>query len=154
MNAQEIERLLRADPATRGIFRGVCAYDEIPDHVTTWPAAYVFNTEPSHMKGEHWIAVYLESPTGRAEHFDSYGTHPHGNIYDFLHRHSKRILYNHKWIQGPLTRVCGQYCIYYLHFRGLGWSLEEIVDHFDQYDWTNNDQLVQAFVEHVMEPDD
>ncbi|MEQ2301665.1 hypothetical protein AMECASPLE_038394 [Ameca splendens] len=40
---------------------------------TAGPAYFIVNTHPSHMPGEHWLALTLDE-NGEASFFDSYGS--------------------------------------------------------------------------------
>ena len=69
MNTIQIERFLKKDPDARKIFKKPCARNQLK-HVT-YPSAYVINTHPSSLHGEHWIAMYFDE-NGKGEYFDSY----------------------------------------------------------------------------------
>ena len=58
MNSLQIKGLLKKDPQAKKIFKKVCALDEIK--VPSCPSAYVINSDTSHKKGEHWVAVYFD----------------------------------------------------------------------------------------------
>ena len=113
--------------------------------VTEYPSAYVCNTEPRAEEGEHWIAIYLDEG-GRGEYFDSYGlpSPPRGAFHNFLNKHSSSsyVLFQ---LQGPLSGVCGHYCLFYLLHRARGYDLNTIVHMFGN-DVRDNDVLVEEFV--------
>ena len=73
MNALQIERLLKKNSKTEGIFKQVCALDQRKK--PAFPSAYVINSDPSSELGKHWVAVYFDK-RGRGEYFDSYGLSP------------------------------------------------------------------------------
>ena len=145
MNTKELTELLISDPAIRKHFRGVFAADEQPRGSSWYPCAYVFNTDTKNKSGSHWIALYAENKE-QVAYFDSYGIHPFGSLYKFAKTLAEDVVYNTKWLQGPTTWVCGAYCVYFLHFRCRGYTFKDILGHFDQYDWRNNDNLVSDVV--------
>jgi len=53
MNTYELERVV-GDYVKR--FDGVFSSDSLPPK----PRLLVCNTDPSHMPGEHWIAIYVD----------------------------------------------------------------------------------------------
>jgi len=54
-------------------------------------------------------------------YFDSYADEPEERIQKFLDKF-KRIICNKKEYQSPISDVCGQYCIYFIHFMSLSCS--------------------------------
>ena len=51
-------------------YLGVFSSDELPHSFTRYPSAYVANTDPSFLPGQHWVAFYHLSPS-HLEFFDS-----------------------------------------------------------------------------------
>ena len=107
---------------------------------------YILNTDPSYKRGKHWVAIYMgETP----EFFDSLGRRPeHYNFRDLLVNGSRRrdygYLYNSKRLQNRNSRVCGEYCIFYVWLRSCGYSIDDIVNRFDD-NLKYNDEVVSNF---------
>ena len=80
-------------------------------------ALYVVNTEPSCLKGEHWVAIYFPQQ-GLPEFFDSFARSAFapelrrllGNVY----------LHNRVVRQSPWSDTCGQHVVYYARERARG----------------------------------
>ena len=147
MNSAQLDHALRNDPCTAGIWRGVYPIDHIktlPDS-SDLPAAYIVNTAPSTHSGEHWVAFYFPS-TGKSELFDSYGYGPKSpEMTTFLKSYGHGgWIKNARRLQGSLTTVCGQYCVFLLTLRARGKTLSEIEEYFEDPEW--NDGLVKRFV--------
>ena len=53
MNTEQIERLIRRHIRD---FDGVFSIDRLPSN----PCLLVYNTDPSHRPGEHWVAMYVD----------------------------------------------------------------------------------------------
>lgn len=53
--------------------------------------------------------------------------------------------YNNKKIQSDDSKMCGQYCIYYLMCRCRGMEMNDIVQPFT-INYTNNDQYICDYV--------
>lgn len=104
--------------------------------------SFVCNTADSHSEGEHWIAIYINS-IGCGEYFDSYGFGPNRVFKDFLETYSHNWTYNTISLQTPLTTVCGQYCVCWLHAKGQGYDSETIIDNLNV---CNSDKHVLDFV--------
>ena len=150
MDGQEIADILIRDPFVQPTFHGVFSSDRLPElPVKQRPATLVVNTDPSCRPGEHWIAIYLPK-RGPLEYFDSYGKPPEVNsIQTILARNGGINKINPKSLQGPLSSVCGHYCIYYLLHRCRGQSMETITGRFN-VDQQRNDRDVLHFLTHLM----
>ncbi len=84
----------------------------------------VFNLDPSHLPGSHWVAVYLGKNLHgtTVEYFDSYGDKPTKDIREFLESFGEptvnRVQHQRK------NGVCGVYAINFLLSRLYGVSFE------------------------------
>ncbi len=68
METDHISRLLARDPR-------MCHYEMVvkytlPEVVSTYPSAFVYNTHDSEQPGEHWVAMYVDEIR---DYFDPYG---------------------------------------------------------------------------------
>jgi len=143
MNTLQIEELLKSDPWTKKIFKGVFARDQLPKII--YPSAYIVNTQPIAEPGEHWIAIYFDE-NKNGECFDSYGLPPQVYGLDaFMDRNSKRWTYNQKTLQSLFSATCGHYCIYFILFRSRGHSMQSITSRFSK-NLTENDRKITRFV--------
>lgn len=133
------------------VFGGVWACDQLsqlPRHLTR-PLYFIVNTHPSHMPGEHWLALTLEK-NGKSTFFDSYGFQPNlgfypPSIFSFLKERSSKIMYHDQQLQHILSIVCGQHCVFYLCHRACGFSMSEVLSLYDD-DVLKNDVMVSNFV--------
>ena len=112
MDNEEIDSILRA---RLPFFRGVFSFDEWRNiKVQKLPSAFVFNTQPAHVKFGHWVAVCIERDS-KAVYFDSFGRKPKTFGFDkFLEKHAVSWRYNGEVIQHPFSAACGQHCIHFL----------------------------------------
>ena len=129
MGTELITKLLRTDPLVKPFFGGVYASNQLP-HEVMYPGYYVMNTDPHYKPGEHWIAAYF-TDDGQVEYFDSYGRPPTGPIKCWLYRQSWNMTLNKYQLQGLLTAVCGQYCVFYIKQKAQGLDLIDIINMFD-----------------------
>ena len=127
MNTLQLERILSSDKYTSKYFEGVLAADELPRYVTSFPSAYVVNTNPSDEPGKHWLAFFFDSD-GIAEFFDSYGGTPQDyDFYRFFKTNSSFVITNQKQLQQDTSNVCGAYVVYYLYKRCRGESMNFLI---------------------------
>ena len=129
MDGKTINSILRSDPFTLKCFGGVLTLsekDQWPQPLKL-PVSYVINTDVrKDGPGEHWVALYC-AESGGCDYFDSYGTPPLEGIYDFVKRFSSGpVLYNTKWVQSPLSRVCGAYAVFFLLMRSRGITMQNV----------------------------
>ena len=141
LRTQDLECMARRKPLTASQFEGVFAADQIPKHVRSYPASMIVNTDPSHLPGEHWLALHFPSPE-EVKFFDSYGFPPtaYGDCFTKALEH-KQVTRNQKSLQSADSNVCGYYCIFFLYYKARGKSIPQIEKVFH-----NEDHLVVQFV--------
>ena len=139
MNSEQLVSILKQDPYTVSIFRGVYPINRLP---AIRNGIYVINTAPDTHPGLHWVALFVTDSS--IEYFDSYGGDPPTALYRWGKK--KQWIKNPIPLQSPLTSVCGQYCLYYLLHRSGGIDMMDLLMDFDA-DVDRNDKLVYDFVE-------
>lgn len=145
MNTHQIMLCLSEDRLTRDAFRGVFAKDLLLKHgrvISGKDNSFVCNTADSRNSGEHWTAIYIDRDA-RGEYFDSYGFAPNEVFTDFLEKYCIEWTFNTTPLQSPLTTVCGQYCIFWLHGKGQSVKSDDIVEKLNVPD---SDRIVLNFV--------
>lgn len=149
MNNREISRIINSKPHLKEIFVGVYPADGLPKKPRNQkPSAYIANTHKAYQPGEHWITFYCPAD-GPMEYFDSYGLDPKEDYNTFL---GDRYLRSIKFIQNPLSVMCGQYCIYYIVMRTKGYNMHDIISCFTNCT-TENDLMVNTFIESYFDVD-
>ena len=150
MNSVEINRIFKKIlPRDRVKFLGVLPHDHARSLLTSttysnpFPLCFVSNTHPSTKPGEHWVAFYLTAPDS-LEFFDSYGLPPSVYEYDVTPASS-----NPHTLQQLDSKVCGQYCVYYLYHRCRGKVLTQILAPFSLQDKAWNDHSVASYVSNL-----
>ena len=143
MNNLEISRLLKSHPSTRNVFVSIHSSDTLPiEERSRKPCAYIANTDKSNEPGQHWVCFYFPQ-NDIPEYFDSYGVHPMRDFENFLkHKYIKST----KFVQHPLSTLCGQYTIFYILMRRNGYMMEDIVNIFDENNLEKNDKIVNEYV--------
>ena len=137
MNTEEIEKAICQDPSAEAIFAGVYAQDQLPRSIK-YPAAMVWNTDPTDQPGEHWVAAYFNED-GLGEYFDSYGLAPPPCFKQYMEKHSRQLTWNQVQLQDLWTSACGHFCEVYIIYRSRGIPMEDImeqlncIEHNDQY---------------------
>ena len=139
MNNCELEKAIRQDPVTSEVFLGVYPRDKIPNP-TSETNCLIVNTANEGTQGQHWVAMYKDGR--KYEFFDSYGRKAFANKFIGNNLYT----YNSTLIQSPISAVCGEYCLYYLHYRTRGYSIDEIVDNLLSHTDTP-DVVVKDFAE-------
>ena len=141
-----LQAMLQWDGWTAKHLVGIYVLDQewnVPDHL---PASFVINTDLKDGPGKHWVAVFINSD-GTVDYFDSYGTAPLERIYQrILSLGHDAIRFNTRMLQGPGSRLCGLYCVYFLRMRSYGISMQVITNPFREYDFAYNETLIRNFV--------
>ena len=145
MNTLELERCISADPVLCVQCMGVFPRNKIAA-VEAYPCSLVVNLDSNKEKGSHWVCIYFDN-IGRAEYFCSYGREPeHQDILQFLKKYStSQPIWNTKCLQNIIATTCGQWCLYFLHFRHRHKTMEAIVKQFS-CDYARNDAFVVKFI--------
>ena len=145
MNNVQLMALASTKTALKKHFKGVYAIDTLPSHQSfRRPASFICNLDRSQRAGTHWVAFYFPR-TGDPEFFDSYGRVPNKECEHFIR--SQTYVYNCKFLQSPLSAVCGQYCLYNIWQRSLDRSMDESLQIFHEHDQLYNDNLVNTLIE-------
>ena len=90
MDTFQINRILKKKLSH--VFKGVHALDQLTCLKTHTPAAYVFNTKPIAVPGEHWVAVYMLK-NRKAVYFEKKTL----NEMDFLKKRDSKPFHNRLW---------------------------------------------------------
>ena len=123
MNTVQINSRMKNVPN----FIGVFPINRLP-HVRQTTFSFIFNTDPSHEPGTHWIAVYVTPE--RAEYFDSTGERP--LITDYLRRLQRAVYYNNHMIQAKESIACGAFACDFIKRRCRGETFCEILDSYSR----------------------
>lgn len=129
----QIEKALKRHRLTAPCFGGVYAYDQTPKRLKH-NTAYVINTHPSYLPGEHWFALYVNR-NGVIHHFDSAGVKR-------KLKWTNPIVYNKRRIQGS-SPLCGQYVLLFILTSVAPWKFN--FNHLDK-DIYYNDKIVRNVV--------
>ena len=141
MNTQQISSALKNIKE----FLGVYPSDKLPKSIQP-PVGLIANTDPQSKPGKHWVAFFIDHDRN-GEYFDSYGQQPVVKSFQtFLNKNTSEFLCNNQRIQGPLSSVCGQYCIFYIIHRVKDIAMQKIVNVFDSQDLVDNDNTVTEFI--------
>lgn len=149
MDTRQITRILMADEYVKPHFVSVCAHDQLNHYIShasvhRQTAAIVFNLDPIHLPGSHWVAAFLDF-NNYAEYFDSTGKPPDPACSELLQRvcSHKTFKYNNLTLQDS-TQVCGQFCVVFLKLRCRGYTFEQCIK---ELDFKHNDRYVHDLVQ-------
>jgi hypothetical protein len=119
MNSTELLNMVKMDPCLRRYVKGVYASNTLPQIVTQYPSAFIVNTQPLPMSGEHWVTIIIHSPS-HAEFFDSLGKSPTDynlDIQTFLNKNSEQCNFKSIRLQPRNSDLCGLYVLVFLILR-------------------------------------
>lgn len=144
--SNQINDALSCNNATRSSFKGVYSRDTLPQNLSSLPSLIVANTDPSYLRGSHWVAIWI-SGKKVGYFFDSYGlapAHHHKNFEDFMKENCTLYTHQRNQLQSQITTTCGEWCVYFGKVASSH-EIEEISNHFtlmfdDNY--RNNDDIV------------
>jgi len=125
----------------------VFSADEIPKRVTSFPIAWIINTDKKSDPGKHWVVFYISS-NHEGEFFDNYGQKPSfysDKFQTFFTANNLALLHNDKRLQSEESKTCGHYCIYFLVNRCRGFQMDDIIRTFSN-NYNNNDLFVSDVI--------
>ena len=109
--------------------------------ILKYPCSIILNTEKSGESGEHWIGLYLEKY--HSFYFDSFGLPVlEDDIFNFLKKKYKKVIYNKHCIQDISSVSCGLYCISFVKHVNSEKSFKKFLKHFSINDLKQNDMKV------------
>lgn len=147
MNTIQLHNITSLDSKLKESVKGVFASNQLPPRVFTYPSAYIINTHPSYMPGEHWICIWFDNNTD-GDFFYSFGNTPlsfDDDIAYFLFDNCSNYVYNNRAIQQYKSSTCGYYVLFYLLMKSRGQRMEDIISIFGG-DKQTNDYFVVDFV--------
>ena len=138
--------------AHKAYFIGALPCNHLPREIRQRPAMLVINTEPSHMAGAHWLAIYITAES-QGYFFDSYGNPPSYSefpetIQRFLDQHCIDVVHSTQQVQDPSSTACGQHCVFFLFNMQKGVSYQKFLKMYGD-NLPRNDEKVYDFVGRV-----
>ena len=123
----------------------VCS-DTLPADKQSCPCALIMNTDVASQQGSHWVCLYIDK-NGHGDYFDSYGREPmQEEMIKFLNLNCIEWKSNKKRLQGYMSTVCGQNCVYFHLKRCRNMLLTSIVAIFSNKNYDLNDYTVSRYV--------
>ena len=105
LSTDQIEKYLENVPG----FVGCYPSNKIPE-INSFPCTLIINTAQSGYPGDHWVALHLKEDV--AFYFDSFGFPIlEYDIFKFLKKYYKKVIYNRICIQDLTSIACGLFCI-------------------------------------------
>ena len=142
MNTIQLNKILFNFPTTKENYVGTFAIDKIPKMVT-YPSSMIINNEPSAQVGSHWIAIFFFK-NKKAIFFDSYGQSAKTyKLNNFLRKKSVSFIENKQILQA-YSPYCGYYCVLFIIFMSLGYSLKKFLKYFKTP--IENDKLFKKLI--------
>ena len=145
LNDRQLSYLAYEHPVLKKYYVGTFSCDRLPKHSDkSRPHSYIVNTDPHDKPGQHWIALWTQNNV--CEVMDSYAlpldyysqAQP---LRDWLTQW-KYVVTNGTSLQGLHSQACGHYALMYLKTRAHGFTLQDFVKNFSDYNRVKNDHHV------------
>ena len=129
------------------VVSGLCKY-KMKDLVNKYTSfGTILNTDPSHLPGKHWNALYVDIKKRRILFYDSFGSVPHKEVKVFVERLKKEgdeihgsgtwnIQINNRSHQKSSSE-CGMYSVYFIIRMVVGESFESFTSRDVTDDYVN-----------------
>lgn len=126
MNTEDLQNILSTHPLTKSKFKGVFASDEAIPAPSKNQNFYIFNIDPSHKEGSHWIVIMLGRPVNM--YFDSYGFPPF--VDRFIEIMNQDYVFNKVQLQHFFSTSCGQWSAFFIWALCAGFTFAEFIKLF------------------------
>jgi hypothetical protein len=121
-------------------FLGCFSSDNIPN-ILEFPCTLIVNSEKSNHPGHHWLAIYLRKDYSL--YFDSFGLPVlEEDIFNFLKKYYKKIIYSKQCIQDINSVSCGLFCISFIKHVHSKQSFISFLNNFSLNHLKSNDSKV------------
>ena len=125
-------------------FCGVFGLDELKQIDKHRKGLIIFNTQPTTLPGQHWIALSITVDT--IFYFDSLNSGFHSNecVAKFLIKMNKNVILNNIQIQPDVSNLCGVHCIVFCHIMSKNNTLpvfQSFMKRLSQLDVFKREQL-------------
>ena len=142
MNSNEIN--LFANSLNISNFCGVFGLDELKQIDKHRKGLVIFNTQPTTLPGQHWIALSITVDT--IFYFDSLNSGFHSNecVAKFLIKMNKKVILDNIQIQPDVSNLCGVHCIVFCHIMSKNNTLpvfQSFIKRLSQLDVFKREQL-------------
>ena len=109
-------------------------------------ALFIYNLEPSHMSGSHWVATYVKNQV--INYFDSFGMPPFQEMVNHAKRKNLTLLHQSDQIQN-LQTTCGYFCLYFLNEMNNGISYYDLLKVFNNQDTLKNEKFIEKYFKNI-----
>lgn len=150
LNTDQLNVLGSGDEPLKPYFVGTMGCDQLPTTPErVEPRAYIVNTDPSHLPGEHWLGIWTENDT--CEIMESYGV-----PLTYFENIDPLIMWLNQWpklrrneqmVQSIQSAGCGDYALVYLMCKARGYSLNDFLSPFSKTDFVMNDDIIGEVLE-------
>ena len=105
-------------------------------------ALFIYNLEPSYMKGSHWCATYVKNNV--IYYFDSFGLPPFQELLNHAKRKNLTLLHQDKQSQNLYSTTCGYFCLYFLNEMNKGKDYFDLLQVFST-DTNKNEKFIENY---------
>ena len=131
MNTLVLTCMLESDPVISQFNPKVLAKDQFfKVNAQRKYGIFIVNDQELWKIGNHWLLVVILPQ--EITFFDSFAKSPkHYAMDNYLHEMKRQVVVNEMVLQGPLSNVCGEFCIFFGYFLCRGWRLANILKYFN-----------------------
>ena len=154
LSNRHLDKLVETDSTLQEKYYGTIPCDKLPEKPEKYKStAYIVNTQPEGMPGEHWIAIWTYN--GVCEVFDSYSIpldlYPTAKpIVEWLKKW-QFVMRNGKALQATNSQSCGDYAFFFLLSRSRGKQMTDFLNEFSSKDYLQNDLKISKHLRRYIE---
>ena len=153
METTDIEETITRNRIASKNFGGVFPVNRVPfkQNRLLDEVFFIINNQPAGYRGQHWLVVRLtrSKHSEPSEFFDPFGyppSHYNPSITNMLILNGPSFIQNNKHIQDQLSDYCGYYCMLYILYRSMNYSMSNFLEMFSETNFKKNDKLALELV--------
>ena len=148
MNTLELTCMPESDPIISRFSPEVLARDQFCEvDVQRKYSVFIMNDQEQYRSGNHWVLVAMLPH--EVIFFDSFAKSPrHYAIDKDLHKKKRETIINRMVLQGPMSNVYGEFCMFLGFFLCRGYRLEDILKSFSE-DLSFNEKAVYLQIQNL-----
>ena len=142
--------MLESDPVISNFNPRVLAKDQFFEvNMQRKYGIFIVNDQEHWKIGNHWLLVVILPQ--ETTFFDSFARSLKNYAMDkYLYEMKRQVVVNVMVLQGPLSNVCGEFCMFFGYFLCRGWRLADILKYFNE-DLSFNGKAVYLRVQQLFQ---
>ena len=151
MNTLQLQCVLDNCSYTKNLNCIVCSKNLVPQNIVRKPAILIINSDNSWESGQHWFCIFIPE-NGPCNYFDPLGKSVKmysQSLQSLMLKQYINFTSNQYRYQDFNSKSCGQFCLYFVISRAMGFNLMKILNSLSRFDLICNEILITKFYKKI-----